>query len=686
LNKQKRKLTVYLGDLAYTNENIFFETRNPLGIGYIATYAKLRFSSDINVKLFKDPSKLVDACILEVPDIIALSFYAWNTNLNKCIVEYIKKQISKDIYIVWGGPSIDTDINEQKRIFKKYPEVDFLIENEGEIGFGNLLESFLSNRNLFQEEIDGVSFLKDNEIIKGLPIGLSTDLSLLESPYLNGMMDPFIDDGYQPCIQTSRLCPYTCAFCVSGKNRGKLRVFELDMVREEINYIAKKYVDKPNMTLYLTDENFGVLDRDVEVASMIKNASEKYKYPKNVFFYNDKRFTERSREIVAMLGPMTHYGMVLALQSENPDALIAANRRNITSEQIDDNIEWATSKKIDATTELIFGLPGETAESFKNLLDKSVKRGFDSVLCNNLYLVDGIEMNRGSYREKHNLGTHHRIVSDNAGKITLRDKNNKSHDLYSAEVQEIVTSSDTFNFNEYIEIRLISFFYYAVFTLRFQRIFFQFLNKLDISLSKFALDFLQPDDNKSLLKDHKRFIEEINLAIRNELFETDDQVTSHFKDLYQNEEPDNPHLINLYFGTKLIYESNSWLKETLNNYFENILMENNIENGNEIAEIGKFLIELSDRMRINLFDDRIPSPIETTFDIPKWVTSKFKKSIFEYKTDKKYLQFEPDSRYLPSIKALRKQVSMEKKLLFCYQAVESLPRSILVYDLKIKNG
>ena len=155
----------------------------------------------------------------------------------------------------------------------------------------------------------------------------------------------------------------------------------------------------------------------------------------------------------------------------------------------------------------------------------------------------------------------------------------------------------------------------------------------------------------------------------------------YFQDLYQDKESDNPHLINLYFGTKLIYESKGWLKETLSNYFDNILNENDFENKTSISEIGKYLIELSGQMRINLFDDRIPNPVKTDFDIQQWISEKFKKPIFEYKLNKTDLEFEPDSRYLPSIKALREQVSVENKLLFCYKAIESLPRSILVYNI-----
>ena len=65
-------------------------------------------------------------------------------------------------------------------------------------------------------------------MVSGRPIGTSTDISKLGSPFLSGLLDDFLHSDYQPLIQTSRFCPYTYAFCVSGKNRGKLRVFLLN--------------------------------------------------------------------------------------------------------------------------------------------------------------------------------------------------------------------------------------------------------------------------------------------------------------------------------------------------------------------------------------------------------------------------------------------------------------------------
>jgi radical SAM superfamily enzyme YgiQ (UPF0313 family) len=253
----------------------------------------------------------------------------------------------------------------------------------------------LSNRqHLWDTPIDGVVYKDNGECVAGASVGLSLDLTTLGSPYLDGFLDGYLAGEYKPLIQTSRLCPYSCSFCVSGKTKGKLRAFSMDQVKEEISYVSRAFKDRPHFTCYITDENFGILHRDIEIAEHIKKCSENLGYPKNVFFYNDKRFTETSRGVIEKIADINSIGLTLALQTENPEALKAVRRTNLTSEQIDAAIAWASERNISTTTELIFGLPFETKDSFVNLLERSVERGFDSILCHNVLVMDGIEMNR----------------------------------------------------------------------------------------------------------------------------------------------------------------------------------------------------------------------------------------------------------------------------------------------------
>ena len=249
---------------------------------------------------------------------------------------------------------------------------------------------------------------------------------------------------YQPLIQTSRFCPYTCAFCVSGKNRGKLRGYPIEQVEEELRFVSKKYSDRPHHVMMLVDENFGILKRDVEIAHIIKKCTEDFGFPQSVFFYNDKRFTETSRSVIEILGWLNQYGMCLSLQTENPNTLKAISRVNVTAEQIDDAIKWASERNIPASTELIFGLPHETRDGFINLMNRSIDRGFDTVKVHNLFVMDGIELNRPAIRKKYGIKTKFRLLGTNYG---------AHNGNFLAEHEEVVVSSNSFTYENFLEAR-----------------------------------------------------------------------------------------------------------------------------------------------------------------------------------------------------------------------------------------
>ena len=385
-----RHLNIMLGDFCYFNRHTLHERYTPLGIGLIGQYTKQQFGEDVEISLYKSVDKFLEKATEKSPDVIGLSVYYWNMAQNQYVVKKIREMYGKNVIIVLGGPSIDNEVNEQRKFLSVvFPEADAVIINEGEIGFTNIIKKIFDNKdNIFKDSIDGISFLNGDQVIQGLAVGTSIDLSTVGSPYLSGLMDEFMDSDYQPLIQTSRFCPYTCAFCVSGKLRGKLRGYPIEQVIEELKYVSKKYADRPHHTMFIADENFGILKRDVEIAEAVKKCNVDYNYPRKIFFYNDKRFKETSRKVIEILGDINQGGLVLSLQTENPETLKAINRRNVSEEEIDDAISWASKLNISTSTELIFGMPHDTRDSFVELLDRSVKRGFDQVWCHNLFLMD----------------------------------------------------------------------------------------------------------------------------------------------------------------------------------------------------------------------------------------------------------------------------------------------------------
>ena len=670
-----RNLNIMFGDFCYYNRHTLHERYTPLGIGIIAQYTKEQFGEDVEVSIYKNIDKFLEIASEKAPDVVGLSVYYWNMSLNKYVANRIREMYGKDVVIILGGPSIDNDINEQhKFLSKEFPQADAVIINEGEVGFRNVIEKLFDNRDsLFKDSIDGVSFLSNNQVIQGLAVGTNIDLSTVGSPYLSGLMDEFMDSDYQPLVQTSRFCPYTCAFCVSGKLRGKLRGYPIEQVTEELKYVSRKYVDRPHHTMFIADENFGILKRDVEIAEAIKKCNVDYGFPKKVFFYNDKRFKETSRKVIEILGDINQGGLVLSLQTENPETLKAINRRNVTEEEIDDAIRWASTLNISTSTELIFGMPHDTKDSFVNLLDRSVTRGFDQVWCHNLFLMDGIELNRPDARDKFGIKTKYRQLGTNYG----------SHeDTFLGEYEEVVTSCNSFSYDDFLEIRNLNFMYYTVFSLNFQRWFFHFIRSSGVKLSEFFLSFINPDKTEEWPEEYLKFLDDLKHTIEGELHDKPGDVIKKAEKMYidNNNDVGDPSRINVNMGARLIYQEDAWVKDVFLHHLEKI--SSTILSDKDI-ELADSLIDLSRNERIDLKGISDKKPMNFSYDIIAWRKNKFKEPLHNLKMPKsKSINFLLDNDRKTQIDSFQKRFGESTDNDFYYAAVDFItPRSKLSHIL-----
>src|SRR5690606_35936932 len=133
--------------------------------------------------------------------------------------------------------------------------------------------------------IDGLTFLDaSGEMVRTPDRGRIVDLDELPSPYLTGEFDDIPAEAWNQilAIETNRGCPYGCTFCDWGSSTlSRIRKFSIDRVAAEIEWAASHGV----AAIDITDANFGIMSRDVEIARIIADIKRRTGFPQVVAFY-----------------------------------------------------------------------------------------------------------------------------------------------------------------------------------------------------------------------------------------------------------------------------------------------------------------------------------------------------------------------------------------------------------------
>lgn len=422
---------IYLSDLANTYYGVSPATI-PLASGYIAAYLKKRFGAAVDVSIFRTLRSLREALRSAPPQIAGFSTYAWNPRITVAASAMIKEANPLAVTVA-GGPSVELLDSMNRDYLLSNPNMDFLVRHEGEIAFANIVESFLEHGDpgrMKQRAIDGAFFLREGQLVTGRPVPLITPLEdTVPSPYLTGLFDELLkDEDLMPIMQTTRGCPYGCTFCVSGQAvYNKLRSFDIERVKEEILYLR---THAANRSIRFSDDNFGLLQRDVDIARFVREMFDAERYPTGLKIYYGKLINERIKECSLILKPLLP--LCMSFQSLTPDVLTEIKRPNNSRAVFEDTRRWARTHDIAVATELIFGLPYESYDSFVKSLDGVVELRVDSVFPHGVWLLDGAELNTKESRQRYGYRTKFCVGADG---ITQYD------DVLSVEYEEYVVES-----------------------------------------------------------------------------------------------------------------------------------------------------------------------------------------------------------------------------------------------------
>ena len=562
-----KPLKIFLADLTYDTITLSTDVF-PLNIGYIASYAKAQFGSNVEIKLFKYIEKLEDELERSPPDIIGFSNYAWCNRISREMSRIFLK-LNPNGIVVWGGPNFPLDLPSQERFFKENSIIDVYIPVEGEIGFSNIVKKALNVKSndefrnkILEDTIDGcITRLKNGKLqYSASPIRIK-QLDDIPSPYTTGILDQFFDGRLSPMIQTNRGCPFSCTFCVDGSDLVKqVNSFSNERVREELHYIAKRVTpDVP--TMHISDLNFGMYPKDLEVCDSIKEVQQKYNFPKYVKVTSGKNKRDKIIAAIKKLGSSTY--MTMSVQSMNSQVLSNIRRDNISSDELIALGPAIKEEGLQTTSDVILGLPGESYETHIETIRDLVRADIEWINVWTLMLLDGSELNTPKERKKWDLKSKFRIIP--------RDFVKLKNGTVVTEIEEVGIGSSTLSFDEYVQLRLLSIILIATKSGNIYEPLLKFLREQNID--SFDLLHMMLKNINTSSKNIQELFEQFKQDTIHELWDTPEEIEKNYQNNNEYEK-----LLNEKAGMNLIFY-----------YYALILAEH-------MSDWTEFVIEISDKM------------------------------------------------------------------------------------------
>ena len=279
-------------------------------------------------------------------DVVAVSCYIWNIGF-VCSLLWDLHAISPETRIWLGGPEAGYN---PAATFEKLPFAELIIRGEGEETFRELADGQTEIR-----KIRGLNF----------PDGGSTgDRELLDLGHLPFLYDDISKfDGRILYYESSRGCPYRCAYCLSSTDTC-VRMKSLEQVKRELSVIIRQ---KPKL-LKFTDRTFNCSRRQTEeIWRFLKDTDNGV--TRFHFEIAAELLTEEQIELIGTMRP----GLIqleIGVQSTNEKTLKAIDRPCDLKKLKDVVARIHEKGNIHQHLDLIAGLPYEDYESFRRSFDE----------------------------------------------------------------------------------------------------------------------------------------------------------------------------------------------------------------------------------------------------------------------------------------------------------------------------
>lgn len=292
------------------------------------------------------------------PQLIGFSCYIWNVSMVRSLAACLKLLSPKTI-IVLGGPEAGS---RPKEILKELPQADYVISGPGEYAFAELVRRLDVGEDV--HHIPGLSRrLPEGEIQTNPPAPLPLDPP---SPYTKECTAALA--GRIAYVETSRGCPFCCAFCLSGREE-RVSFLPLDRAKHDL----LKAAASGTRTVKLTDRTFNC-DRE-RARRLFRFLIKKHREGafSDVCFHFEVAADLFDETTLALLktAPPGLFQMEAGLQSFHPETLESCQRKTDLPRLVKNIASLMAGQNIHLHVDLIAGLPFEDLKTFGESFNKA---------------------------------------------------------------------------------------------------------------------------------------------------------------------------------------------------------------------------------------------------------------------------------------------------------------------------
>lgn len=330
-------------------------THTSLALRYLAAASRGFDVEVVEYNINQDLAQIAADISERQPRILGLSCYIWNITQVLQIVSDLRL-VHPGLVVVLGGPEVSFDVEYWLR---EHQEVDFIVAGEGEEAwpaFLGLWEQTGGQPALQQlQAIPGLAFRWEG-VVHQNPIK-HVDLEKVPAAYSDV-------DGLESRIvyyETTRGCPFRCAYCLSSV-MGPVRRFPLDRCKAELKRLAEADCEQ----VRFVDRTFNFdPDRAYELIQYMLELETRTRFQLEI---SGDILTPRLLELLRQ-APEGRLQFEIGVQSTNPATLDAVRRRQDLGELARKVAFLVNETKVHVLLDLIAGLPEEGFARFGESFD-----------------------------------------------------------------------------------------------------------------------------------------------------------------------------------------------------------------------------------------------------------------------------------------------------------------------------